>query len=659
MKFTKHLSLAACLLAARCAQTAPPPSPTPAPPNDDIYKIGDRFTIHSQILNEDRPYWIYLPGSYRDKDHAPKSYPVLYLLDGGAHFHSASGVVQFMSAGINGNTQIPEMIIVAIPNTFRTRDLTPTHTTIDESGKEQPSFAGSGGGEAFLNFIQTELIPQIEARYRTMPYRILVGHSFGGLLAMDALLRRPRIFQAFIAIDPSVWWDRQVLLHRTQEMLSKTNDFCGAVYISAANNPPILGFDPQPAKKAILDFADLLKGANSPGFTTTVQYFEAENHGSVPLLSLYNGLLFIFDGYKPAGDFYENPSLLTEHFKKVSEHLGVQFLPPESMVEMYGNYMLYDQRSPAKAVEWFKVNVAAYPNSLPASDNLARAYAMQGEKALTLANYKRSLELNGNLWIDDENRWNSTANALVNLINLGDKPVNMDTFLARCLPSALSVNPNNERLVRMRGEVCARTAHWREAAAAFSKLIELGHGNHQYYHALAPLLVMSGNLAEYRHRCALELRRFGHTADPATAERMTKDCLFVSSFGVDVASVAKWADTAVREGVGSPNLPYFQFAKGLAEYRLAHYDRAVDWLGKVVGQGVIFRDAEAYLVLAMAQHQLHQSEAARAALIKGRDVIENRMPKLGDGDLGDAWIDWIMAQSLLKEAESLLEFANN
>src|SRR4051812_21828632 len=77
-------------------------------------KIGEAFSLRSKTLNEERAYWVYLPESYNDTTFAPQRYPVLYLLDGNAHFHIASGVVQFMSGGVNRNLQIPEMIVVAI-----------------------------------------------------------------------------------------------------------------------------------------------------------------------------------------------------------------------------------------------------------------------------------------------------------------------------------------------------------------------------------------------------------------------------------------------------------------------------------------------------------------------------------------------------------------
>ncbi len=92
--------------------------------------IGEKFSVRFELLNEDRPYWVYLPASYETGGGLQQRYPVLYLLDGDINFHSATGVVQFMGNGPNGNSQIPELIVVAISNTNRTRDLTPTHSTI-------------------------------------------------------------------------------------------------------------------------------------------------------------------------------------------------------------------------------------------------------------------------------------------------------------------------------------------------------------------------------------------------------------------------------------------------------------------------------------------------------------------------------------------------
>lgn len=103
------------------------------------------------------------------------------------------------------------MIVVGIPNTNRTRDLAPTkgipHPFIDSA-----MIAASGGGEAFMEFMKKELIPHIEANYPTTPYRMLIGHSLGGITAMSALVNHTDLFNSYVSIDPSMWWSDQQLL---------------------------------------------------------------------------------------------------------------------------------------------------------------------------------------------------------------------------------------------------------------------------------------------------------------------------------------------------------------------------------------------------------------------------------------------------------------
>jgi predicted alpha/beta superfamily hydrolase len=135
--------------------------------------IGRVDSIRSRVLDEHRPFLIYTPPSYADTTLVPTRYPVLYLLDGDAHFHSVSALVQILGTGVNGTFVAPEMIVVAIPNVGenRTRDLTPTKATRGPDGSDAPSLAWSGGGPAFLDFLRTELIPHIDASYRGSPGR--------------------------------------------------------------------------------------------------------------------------------------------------------------------------------------------------------------------------------------------------------------------------------------------------------------------------------------------------------------------------------------------------------------------------------------------------------------------------------------------------------
>ena len=92
--------------------------------------FGHKEVLYSDILKEDREIWIHLPESAQSISKNLSKYPVLYLLDGPGHFYSVTGMIKQLST-TNGNTIVPEMIIVAIPNTNRARDLTPTRVDID------------------------------------------------------------------------------------------------------------------------------------------------------------------------------------------------------------------------------------------------------------------------------------------------------------------------------------------------------------------------------------------------------------------------------------------------------------------------------------------------------------------------------------------------
>jgi predicted alpha/beta superfamily hydrolase len=305
---------------------------------DEDVNIGKKYSIRSKVLKEERRYWVYLPHSY-SAGNKKQGYPVLYLLDGDAHFQSASGVVQFMSSGINGNCQIPEMIVVAIPNADRTRDLTPTHSSLGISGNEEAFLKSSGGGDAFLKFLRDELFPQIDSTFHTIPSRILVGHSLGGLLAIHALLEEPKMFHGYIAIDPSLWWDNELLTQHAEKKIGAIRQLRKSLYISSANTPKILNSNPTKMQKAIRKFVNTLETAQTKNFRLGFQYFDAEDHGSVPLLSLYYGLLYIFEGFKHAG--LESLPAMKTRLRHLSKRWGGDVVPGEGDVNGMGYRMLY------------------------------------------------------------------------------------------------------------------------------------------------------------------------------------------------------------------------------------------------------------------------------------------------------------------------------
>jgi tetratricopeptide (TPR) repeat protein len=160
-------------------------------------------------------------------------------------------------------------------------------------------------------------------------------------------------------------------------------------------NEPDLGLGDPEAKPVPTgrEFADALKPVE--GLRSKLEYFVAEDHVSVPLLSLYHGLLHTFEGYKPTAEtLVLKPETLSAHFEAISRKLGVTVLPPEELVNNLGYMLLHDREEPDKAIGLFLTNVSNYPESWNAYDSLAEAYMSRGKPALAIENYESSLKLN-------------------------------------------------------------------------------------------------------------------------------------------------------------------------------------------------------------------------------------------------------------------------
>jgi uncharacterized protein len=265
-----------------------------AAPQDIV--LGQVQVLHSSILNQDRRYWVYLPPSYESSASTGRAFPVLYLLDGGAHFNMATGVVHHLSAPNSGTFLMPETIIVALPNMGRVHNMTPVH--IDSGAYSEDS----GGGTQFLEFLRKELMPEIESKYRTTPERTLVGHSLAGLFALNVLLTAPDTFAHYIAIDPSLFWGDQYLVHQVKTWRAPTSGPAPSVYI-AQGNSPLSDYEDVTLKKqheeGIRNFRKLFGARKSSQIRSGFDYFPDETHRSVVLPALWRGLLFTYENYVP------------------------------------------------------------------------------------------------------------------------------------------------------------------------------------------------------------------------------------------------------------------------------------------------------------------------------------------------------------------------
>jgi uncharacterized protein len=357
--------------------------------------IGRVDSVWSATLNEQRPYLVYTPPSYDDTTTTPQRYPVMYLLDGDAHFHSVSGLVQILGTGVNGTFAIPEMIVIAIPNTDRMRDMTPTKVERGLDGKPNPGLRTSGGMPKFLEFIRGELIPQVDTKYRTMPYRVFIGHSLGGITTINALYTMPETFNAYVAIDPSLWWDNSTLLRKAKNWIRSTKLDGRVLYVAQANTLVADDSTINPHFSGIMQFNSIMQTYNRSGLRYAFRYYDGDDHGSVPLISEYDALRFIFDGFKPdLRRMIASPSLLQEHYRALSARLGVQFTPSERMLQTYGQIALSQDTS--SAIRFLEIGTELYPSSWRMLDRLGRIWLARGDRAKARSYFEKVITLNPN-----------------------------------------------------------------------------------------------------------------------------------------------------------------------------------------------------------------------------------------------------------------------
>lgn len=359
--------------------------------------IGKIDSLYSEILNENRKILVHLPPN------GSKNYPVIYLLDGDAHFTSVVGLLQQLSA----NNIIPYMMVIAIPNTNRTRDLTPTKAEPNPPMASEDLVSQSGGGRNFMKFMENELFPYIEKKYSTSPYRMFIGHSFGGLLVMDALQNRPDLFTSYISIDPSMWWDNKKLLESYKNSNFKEDKYKNkSLYLGIANT---LGndMDTISAKKAkgpmvdhinsIFETRDVIKRSNSSSIRFNAKYYENDDHGSAPLITTYDGLRFIFDFYKFEIKFSDvmtpNTDIVSRmkaHYTNVTNILGYDNKPDEGMINGMG-YQLMEMNKLDLAEQFFKINIEYFPESFNVYDSYGDYCLKIGNKEEAKAYFEKAL----------------------------------------------------------------------------------------------------------------------------------------------------------------------------------------------------------------------------------------------------------------------------
>lgn len=260
---------------------APRTSGRMAPPSENMTPIviGQSFVMDSSVLGEKRTITVYLPSDYHE---GSKRYPLLYLLDGGADedFHHITGIVQVSVA----NGLMEPIVVIGIKNTVRRRDMTgPTTNPKDlERGKDV------GRSVAFRSFLKNELVPRVERDLRGNGNRTLLGESLAGLFVVETFLEEPGMFDRYIAVSPSLWWNNDLLVKTAPERLKTILAQGKTFYLTVG------GIDDN--TKQTDAFAESLRQTNPPGLVWFYEPLPNEAHGTM----LHAGALRALRKFFPA-----------------------------------------------------------------------------------------------------------------------------------------------------------------------------------------------------------------------------------------------------------------------------------------------------------------------------------------------------------------------
>jgi predicted alpha/beta superfamily hydrolase len=236
---------------------------------------GRLDSINSSILNQKRLIQVFTPPSY--KPGSVDKYDVLYVLDGG---NWNTGLIARVQQFVEGEGFMPPTIIVSVLGIDRNKDLTPTRLE---------GWKTSGGADKFLGFIKDELIPYVNQTYPSNGDNTLWGHSLGGMFVMYAMLKEPTTFKSYIAVDPSMWWDKCYVPKMAATKLPALADLNATLFIS--------GREGQDLKGMKIDTMDIVLKKMAPvNLTWKLAVYPEESHSSIRLKSIYDGLKYTYAG---------------------------------------------------------------------------------------------------------------------------------------------------------------------------------------------------------------------------------------------------------------------------------------------------------------------------------------------------------------------------
>lgn len=341
--------------------------------------FGYQLAVPSRNLGVTRDVLVWLPESY-DPEEGPDAarYPVLYVLDGESYFEPYAGMVRYLSM----YELMPEMIVVAVPHGDRMAELTFTR-----ANAEYGNWPTSGSGESFRRFLEQELVPLIDRTFRTHPFRILAGHSLGGLFALEAMGRSPNLFQATIALSPSFAWNQFEWLRASGALFDGVTNWRQFVFVSMEPR------DDETVRR-LAEFGELVATRAPTGFEYELRNYPEENHVSVGFLGMLESLRHLYANWTPEGEWWTlGTERVQAHFRELSERFGYTIPIPEADLVGHALHGLERHEAPNEAILLLELCLTLYPESADALEGLGEAYESKGDPNRARQFYSRALEV--------------------------------------------------------------------------------------------------------------------------------------------------------------------------------------------------------------------------------------------------------------------------
>ncbi len=332
--------------------------PVTALPEEHSYRV--EHAIRSKFPAEERTFTVTLPASYHNAEHR---YPVVVLLDGESNLDYSQAVSTFLSE----NGLIPEVIVVALhAGPARVRDYLPPNPK-----GAQPS----GKAGQFLNYIERELLPFVEKRYRTAPLKVLSGHSAGGLFALYALIEKPGLFHGHIAQSPYLAGAAAAsLLQRMDDFLSTNPKLGGFLYMNLGEEPNLIG--------SYRKLKEILQAKAPEGFRWQAEEMAGNTHMTTRLVGHYSGLeqLFAPDWVLSQEQIVTGKAAgVKKHIEGLSKKFGYPVLYSEQALAQ-ATQILLQQRDPVSSTEMAQLYTEQFPRSPVAFFLLTSAYGSSGKR---------------------------------------------------------------------------------------------------------------------------------------------------------------------------------------------------------------------------------------------------------------------------------------